>query len=148
MIDAKPAQRTKPLPGEMLRISTDNFTAPFWEATRERKLLIARCANCGTFRHPAGPFCPTCLCQEVTWFAPRGDGLIYSYTICRRSPYKGVVPDFTYAPIVVELPDAPGIRMISTLVDADPAQIHIGQKVVLDWNPLPDGMHVPTFRPV
>jgi uncharacterized OB-fold protein len=56
------------------------------------------------------------------------------------------VPDFTYAPIVVELSDAPGVRIISTLVDGDPAEIAIGRKVVLDWNPLPDGRNIPTFR--
>jgi uncharacterized OB-fold protein len=36
--------------------------------------------------------------------------------------------------------------MISTLVDADPADIAIGRKVLLDWNPLPDGRNIPTFR--
>jgi uncharacterized protein len=139
-------ERTKALPGEMLRVSTNRFTEPFWDATRERKLIIAKCANCGTFRHPAGPFCANCQKQEIDWVEPKGEGVIYSYTICRRSPYPGKVPDFTYAPIVVELPDAPGTRMISTLIDADPADIAVGRKVVLDWNPLPDGHHVPTFR--
>lgn len=140
-------EMTKALPGDMLRISTNNFTEAFWDATRKKKLTIAKCTQCGTFRHPAGPFCANCLNQGVEWFEPKGDGIIYSYTICTRSPYRSKVPDFTYAPIVVELPDVPGIRMISTLVDADPETIHIGQKVVIDWNPLPDGINVPTFRP-
>lgn len=141
-------QLTRSLPGEMLKISTDSYTEPFWEATRLRRLLIAQCVQCGAFRHPPGPFCPICLHQQIVWFEPSGEGEIYSYTICRRSPYRDTISDFTYAPIVVELPDVPGVRLISTLVDADPDEIRIGQKVMLDWNPLPDGRHVPTFRPI
>jgi uncharacterized OB-fold protein len=139
-------ERTKPLPGEMLRISTNRFTEPFWEATRDRRLIIAKCTHCGTLRHPPGPYCANCQHQDIEWIEPNGEGTIYSYTICRRSPYPGKVADFTYAPIVVELSDAPGIRVISTLVDGDPADIAIGAKVQLDWNSLPDGLNIPTFR--
>jgi uncharacterized OB-fold protein len=140
------AELSKPLPGEMLKISTDRFTEPYWEATRERKLVVAQCTNCQTVRHPPGPFCPNCQYQDVDWIEPSGKGEIYSYTVATRSPYTGKVPDFTFIPAVVTLDDQPTVRMIANIVDADPADVAIGKKVTLDWNPMPDGRAVPTFR--
>jgi len=35
-------------------------TRPFWDACRRRELVVQRCADCGSFRHPPAPVC---------WFA-------------------------------------------------------------------------------
>jgi uncharacterized protein len=121
-------------------------TQPFWEATRIPRLVGCKCASCHTFRMPPSPFCPNCLSQLIDWVPLAGKGTIYSYTICRRSPYPKEVEDFVYIPIVVELPDAPGTRLVSTLVDADPAVVSIGQQLVVGWNPIQGGWNIPIFR--
>ena len=38
----------------------DEYTEPFWAATRRQQLTGPRCTNCGTFRMPPHRFCPKC----------------------------------------------------------------------------------------
>jgi hypothetical protein len=71
---------------------------------------------------------------------------VYSFAICRRSPFPDVADYFLYAPIVVDLDGAPGARLVSNLVGLEPRNIAIGMPVRVDWNPLNDGWLLPMFR--
>jgi uncharacterized OB-fold protein len=95
---------------------------------------------------PPTPFCPHCRSQELRWPELPGTGTIYSFVICHRSPFSDV-PDFTYIPVVVDLDGAPGARLVTNLVDVDPATVAIGQKVKVAWNPIKDGWAIPIFKP-
>lgn len=136
----------KPIPGEKIRIAMDHYTAPYWEAAKERRLTACQCEGCGTFRMPPTPFCPKCLCEEVRWPRLGGTGTIFSYTICTRSPYVDV-PDFTYVVAIVELDDAPGARLVANLVDIDTSMVEIGLPVAVAWQPSSDGWLIPIFVP-
>lgn len=143
MTDAK----LKPVPGEFIKISTNTWTEPFWKAGQQDKLVVCQCAKCKTQRIPPTPFCPNCQSQEVEWPELSGRGKVYSYSICHRSPYPGLAPDATYAPVIVELDDAPGIRLISNVIDCTVEEVKIGMPVQVLWNPIQDGWKVPIFRP-
>lgn len=41
---------------------------------------------------------------------------------------------------------APGVRLVSVLVDADPQAVAIGNPVNIEWRPATNGV-VPVFRP-
>jgi uncharacterized OB-fold protein len=133
------------LPGDRIRIATNRWTEPFWEAARENKLVAAQCENCGTFRMPPTPYCPRCRSQAIRWPELPGTATIYSFTICMRSPYPDV-PDFTYIPVIVDLDGALDARLISCLVDARPQDVAIGQKVAVHFWPINDGWRLPIFR--
>lgn len=134
------------LPGEHVQITTDTWTEPFWEAAKAHRLTACQCGECGRFRMPPTPFCPYCRSQAVTWPTLPGTGTVYSYTICLRSPFPGV-PDFTFVPVVVDLDEAPGARLVTNLVGIDVDTIRVGMKVTVDWNPIQDGWVVPIFKP-
>ncbi len=136
-----------PVPGEHIKISTNQWTEPFWQAGKEDRLVVAQCAKCQVQRMPPTPFCPNCQSQELDWPQLSGRGTIYSYSICHRSPFPGVVDNMTYVPIIVELDGAPGIRLVSNLVDATLDDLKIGLPVEILWNPIQDGWKVPLFRP-
>lgn len=112
-------------------VGMTRWTKPFWDGIRRHEIRIPRCGDCGTFRMPPGPFCPVCRSQEVNWFVSAGLGTIYSYTVTRHAlteGYKGSVP---YAVGLVELDDAPGVRLIANLVgDEDAFSIGLGVCVV------------------
>lgn len=57
------------------------------------------------------------------------------------------MPDFTYVPAIVDLPDAPAARLVSNIVDADVGDIHIGMRLQVAFHPISDGWKVPVFRP-
>jgi uncharacterized OB-fold protein len=138
---------SRALPGEHVHITTDPWTEPFWQAAKESRLVAAQCGECQTFRMPPTPFCPNCQSQNTLWPQLSGRGTVYSYAVCNRSPFPGV-EDFVYIPVVVELDDAPGIRLVSNLIDMDPATVSIGMAVSVDWNPITEGWQQPVFRAV
>jgi hypothetical protein len=133
------------LPGDHVHLGMDTWTEPFWQAAKAEKLTACQCGNCGTFRMPPTPYCPECLSQKVEWPALPGTATIYSFAVCDRSPYPDV-PDFVYIPIIVEMDGAPGVRLVSNLIGADPTQVAIGQKITVAWNDISEGWKQPVFR--
>lgn len=138
---------TRAVPGDHIRIAMDPWTEPFWQAAKQERLVAACCARCGTFRMPPTPFCPTCQSQETTWPQLPGTGRIYSFAICTRSPFADV-EDFLYAPAVIELDGAPGVRLVSNVIDVAVDAIQIGTRVGVVWNSITDGWKLPLFRPL
>src|SRR3954470_14247627 len=94
-----------------LEIPMDAWTEPFWAAGAEGRLLMPRCGECGTFRWPAGPFCPSCRSQAVEWVPP-GQARIYSYIVLAVPAGEGEPPR-RRIPALVAFDDAPGVRLVS-----------------------------------
>jgi uncharacterized OB-fold protein len=134
------------VPGDHIHITTDPWTEKFWDAAKDNKLTAAQCGACGHFRMPPTPYCPECRSQDTRWPELSGGGTVYSFAICNRSPFPDL-PDFTYVPVVVDLDGAPGARLVTNLVNIDPAAVRIGMKVKVAFNPINDGWKLPIFEP-
>lgn len=122
-------------------INRDNA---FWfEAAREHRLLIQRCADCHALRHPPGPACPHCNSFDWDTVEASGRGEVYSFTVAHHPK----LPAFDYPlPIgVVEL--AEGTRLIADLVDVAPEDVRIGMPVELTWIDADPELSLPAFRP-
>jgi len=131
------------LPGETVHITTSPTTEPFWAAAKQRRLVAPRCARCGHFRLPPTPYCPECQSNEVDWMTLSGRAEVYSFAVVHGFPG---LPDLTLVPVVVDLPDAPGARLVSNVVDIDPAEVTIGMALTVDFHPIADGWLLPVFR--
>ncbi|MFI0367891.1 bifunctional MaoC family dehydratase N-terminal/OB-fold nucleic acid binding domain-containing protein [Actinomadura sp. 1N219] len=122
-------------------INPDNA---FWfEAAREHCLVIQRCADCKSLRHPPGPACPQC--GSFGWDAVEstGNGHVYTYVVNHHPRH----PAFDYPLIVAVIELAEGTRLIADMADAAPEDMEIGMPVVLGWiDPDPD-LSLPVFRP-
>jgi len=132
------------LPGDSVRITTDPHTEPFWQAATEDRLAAPQCGNCGAFRLPPTPFCPNCQSTAVNWVTLSGRASVFSFSIVRGFPG---IPELTLVAAVLDLPDAPGARLVSNVVDVDPADVHIGMEVDAFFSPIADGWKIPLFRP-
>jgi len=132
-----PAISSRPDLGS-LEVPIDAWTAPFWTAAAEGKLLLPRCGACARFRWPPGPFCPHCHSQNVEW-TPSGSGRVYSFTVVHSRPGQVVVP------ALIEFPEAQGVRLPAAIVDTALASVHIGAAVELDWSQAVNAA-VPVFR--
>lgn len=117
--------------------AVDEEAAPFWQATKEGRLIIQACGSCGRLRHPPRPMCPSCHSTERTWQEVAGTGTVWSYVVSHPpllEPYASLAP---YNVVVVELDAEPRLRFVGNLVtDAqssldsiDPATIRIGEPV-------------------
>lgn len=137
---------TKNPPTTYFQLATDCWTEPFWNATSEHRLEIPRCGECGRFQMPPAPFCPACQSAEQEWVEVSGRGTIYSYTLITNPPFAEAAEHLPYAPALLELDDAPGVRLVSAIVNAPIDHVRIGARVTLCWQDLPDGVSVPRFE--
>jgi uncharacterized OB-fold protein len=126
---------------------TDNDGAPFWEYARRGELRVQACASCGELRFPPRPCCPHCQSFASEWRRVSGQGRIWSYVV----PHPPLLPDYAeqapYNVVVVELTEAPRIRLVGNLVaqararldSVPPERIRIGARVqvVFDEGGLP-----------
>lgn len=135
-------------PDALFELVTDQWTEPFWEAAREHRLVVARCASCGTHRMPPTPFCPACRSTALDWTEVSGRGTLYSFTIVRKANLEAVMDALPYAPAVVDLDEPGGIRLISNVVETPLDRIRIGAPLEVVWYDRPDGVTLPYFRVV
>jgi uncharacterized OB-fold protein len=133
-------------PTTYFHLATDRWSEPFWTATTQHRLEIPRCTSCRRFRMPPSPFCPSCQSQEQEWVSVSGAGTVYSFTLITNPPFPEAADHLPYAPALVELDDAPGVRLVSAVVDAPLDRIAIGSRVSLVWQDLPDGVTLPRFK--
>ena len=101
------------------------LTRPFWEATKQGRLVLQRCSRCGEYVWTPQPVCRTCLTETLEWTPVSGRGSIYSFVVIERA----ATPAFNapYAIVVVELEEGP--RMLSDLVDVNVEDVRIGMPV-------------------
>ena len=105
-------------------LSDPNFV-PFWEGTREHKLKIQKCSDCGTHRWPPRITCRSCRSTNVEWVAVEPRGTLYTYTVIGRPTAKGF-SSVPYAVGFVALDEVPHVRIIGNIVDIDPSAVKIG----------------------
>jgi len=134
-------------PEELIYLTPDVGTTPFWEAAAEHRLVIPRCTNCGTYRFPPSAFCYVCRTQEIEWMEQSGAGTLYSFTVAWHPLMPDVSDSVPYIPAVVELPGTGGVRIIGNLVDVRPSEVVIGMKLHLRWRDIREGVSVPLFAP-
>ena len=133
------------IPGELVKITMDGSTEPFWQSAKRHQLVAPKCADCGTFRLPPTPFCPNCQSRQVDWIELSGTATVYSFAVVHGFPG---LPDLVLVPAVVDLPDAPGARLVTNVIGVDPADVVIGMTLAVDFAPIADGWMLPVFRPV
>jgi uncharacterized protein len=132
-------------PRELFKLSVDQWTAAFWEAAAQHRLVVPRCCACGTFRMPPTPFCPECQSQGVDWIEVAGQGTIYSYSIITRATVPSMADCLPYIPALITLEEAAGVRLVTNIVDVPVDGVHIGARVCLVWADLEPGVSLPRF---
>ncbi|MFG2280493.1 Zn-ribbon domain-containing OB-fold protein [Streptomyces asoensis] len=121
----------------MLTPVTDSDGAPFWRYAARGELRVQACGACGEPRFPPRPCCPHCRSFASEWRLMSGLGRIWSWVV----PHPPLLPDYAalapYNVILVELAEAPRIRLVGNLVSAPgaaldsfpPDRIRIGARV-------------------
>lgn len=122
-------------------INRDNA---FWfEAAREHRLVIQRCASCGTLRHPPGPCCPQCRSFEWDTVQASGRARVHSFVVNHHPRH----PAFDHPLIVAVVDLEEGTRLITNLVDLAPEQVEIDMPVALRWLDADEELSLPVFGP-
>ncbi len=136
------ARRPRPV------VNRDN--SGFWEGVERHQLLIQRCTDCGTLRHPWLPGCNACGGLDWDTVEASGEGTVYSYVVMHHPPFPAFDPP--YAVGLIEL--AEGVRIVSNVVGVPYDKVRIGLAVRLEFRRYdePDGddeggpLVLPVFR--
>ena len=118
MTTVKPSTVKPPIP--------DLDDAFFWEGTRNEKLLIQRCGDCGALRHPPAPMCARCGSLELDTVESTGRGTVHSWIVSHHPTEPDAEPRVV---ILVDLEE--GTRLVSNLIDAALDEVHNGMAVDL-----------------
>ncbi|MFV0257928.1 MAG: Zn-ribbon domain-containing OB-fold protein [Acidimicrobiales bacterium] len=121
-------------------------SAPFWSATAEGRFLLQRCTRCDTVLWWPRAVCPECSSFDLEWFDATGEGVVYSFSIVRRTPDRRWAPSAPYVLAYVELDEGP--RVMTNIVDCDPDSVTVDQRVRVVWHDTGEGSALPRFTPV
>jgi len=115
----------------------DPDSAGFWDALAEGRLALCRCRDCRTWLHPPLERCRRC--GGATSFEPlSGAGAVHSFIVMHRASVPGLGGG-PHVIALVDLDDAPGLRLSGRIADAAPADVVVGARVVTRVVPVPGG---------
>jgi uncharacterized OB-fold protein/acyl dehydratase len=138
----RPAE-APPAPAALRPRPAINLDNQFWfDAAREHRLVIQRCADCRRLRHPPGPQCPAC--QSFAWdtVESAGGATLYSFTVAHHPRHPAF--DYPLVVAVVELDE--GTRLIANLAGIAPEDAEIGMRLQVDWLDADPDLTLPVFR--
>lgn len=117
---------------------------PFWDATREGRLLLQWCTACARPVWYPREVCPRCLGSTLEWRESEGRGVVYAHTVEHKAQTRALEAPYVVA--LVELDE--GVRLLSNVVGRPPEQVAVGDRVRVTWEALSDGRRLPLFEPV
>jgi len=122
-----------------------DFGMPFWEATKQKKLVIQYCKTAKKYQHfprPVSIF--TGRRRDIEWREVSGNGTVFSFTIAHRGPpaFQGAEP-YAIASVTLDV----GVNVIADVVNCTAEELKVGMKVKPYWHPLANGEHLLMWQP-
>jgi uncharacterized OB-fold protein/acyl dehydratase len=115
----------------------------WFDAANDHRLMIQRCSQCQTLRHPPRPRCDKCGSYEWNALEASGKGTVYSFVVAHYPQ----VPAFDY-PLPIGLIDLEeGTRIVADLVDVAPEDVKVGMAVEVVWQDHDEELTLPGFKP-
>ena len=143
---------------EIIVPDNDREHQGYFEAARERRLVVQRCSECGKLRWEPGTACPWCASLTWEWHQVSGKGTIYSYQIVTHPIQPGFSDWVPYPVVLVELDEQRGeptedeaLRIVANLLDDqnEPEKeenIAIGKRVEVVFVNVSEDFTIPQFK--
>lgn len=120
----------------------DDVTTPWWDATRESRLLLQRCTGCSHVQHYPRVVCTACAGTDLEWIESKGVGTIDSFTVVHRAPN----PVFEVPYVIARVCLTEGPTLLTRIIETTEEDLACDMPVSLDWEALADGHQLPVFR--
>lgn len=119
----------------------------FYDFTRRGELRFPHCGACGRFHWYPMKRCPHCRSERIAWRLVSGWGRLFTWTIVRHAFDPAFAHQLPFVVGLVEFEDAPGVRLVTNIVDVPQEAVRIG----MDLEPVFEATNEPhprvTFRP-
>ena len=139
-LEDPPIRETRPAP------APDDISRFFWDGAAEGRLLVQRCLACGRYQYPPDIICTYCQSETLEAAQVSGRGTLYSFVVVDRAFHPGFVPHLPYVLALVDLEEQDALRLLTNIVDAEPAQLSISMPVEVTFERRGE-VTMPQFRP-
>jgi uncharacterized OB-fold protein len=104
--------------------------ASFYQFVSEKRLMTAKCNECGTEILPPKPMCTNCLSTNLRWIELEGTGKLLTYTVIHVAPeqFQAIAP---YIVGIIELQN--GLRLPGMIRDLKQEDVKIGMSLKIDF---------------
>lgn len=103
--------------------------AGFFEKAADGHLAFPYCRVCCKFHWYPMPRCPHCRGHDIEWRHVAGRGEIVSFTRVMHLFDKSRAGKLPYVVALVKFADAPGINLVTNIVDCQNDDLRIGRSV-------------------
>jgi uncharacterized OB-fold protein len=130
----------------------DALTKEFFAGAARGELTIPRCAACDAWVWYPEPECPTCG-GDLVWTTTSGRGRLFSWAVVQRPFLPAFAEMIPFVTALVALEEAPEVRIVTYIVDADPGELTADLPLAVTFRPLsfptvPNReVTVPMFKP-
>ncbi len=107
----------------------DGLDRPYWEGLRRQRLVIQHCLDCRSFQWLPEWLCHRCHSEQLEYAPVAPRGTIYSGYRAWNPRHPALRELTTYVVVLVELDEAPGVRLIGNLLGEPMREIVIGSAV-------------------
>jgi len=111
-------------------------TQEFWAAAARGELALPRCDTCRRWRWYPDATCRFCGSTSSTWTAVSGRGRLFSWSVVRRAFIPQLAADVPYVAGLVSIEEDPAVRIVTRIVDCEPAALRIDMPVQVVFRPL------------
>src|SRR3990172_7397519 len=123
----------------------DEESGPFFEGAKQRKLMLLRCASCGTWRLPGRERCADCWSTEFEWAQASGRGKLYTFGIMHQQYHPSFAEAIPYNFAFVELEEGP--RLATNIVDCPNEELRTDMPVEAVFDDVSEETTLVRFRP-
>lgn len=110
----------------------------FWDATKQGKLLVARCPETGEHVYWPRRVSPFTGKSNMEYVEVKGTGVVYTYSVMRRAKSP-------YCIAYVTLDEGPTI--MTNIVNMNYDDVEVGMKVKVTFKELTEEASLPLFEP-
>lgn len=125
-------------PAGLAPVVRDDFSAPFFEASAEGRLLLRWSPSSDAWSEPAARFCSVTQAADLEWRESTGAGRLVTWTV-KPGRAKDDQPAVATVIGIVELDEGPWLSLL--LPQADAADLAVDAAVRVAWSQ-PEGSEV------
>lgn len=108
---------------------SDALSRPFWDGLRAHRLRVQRCGACATWQFGPEWICHHCHAFDPAWVDVAPRALIHSWERVWHPSHPSLKDHGPYLVVLVELPEAGGVRLIGNLLGDAMQPVVIGSRV-------------------
>jgi uncharacterized OB-fold protein len=106
------------------------------------------CLDCGSFHWYPASSCPFCGGDRIDWKRLSGRGTLYSYTVVHHAFSPLMKDRIPYIVGLIDLPDAPGVRLVTDLINVGLDDVRITMSLRSDFERLEPDIGLVHFEPM